>query len=129
MKGGGLFDSLRQLLDTGLEIGQVRLRLLGTEVELEKRRLIDGLLIGAIAMMMLCIGITLLCGFIILLFWDGYRLPAVGVLALLFLAGAGLLIRVTRQRMRSGKNMFSASLGEIASDRSALQGTAKHHTE
>jgi uncharacterized membrane protein YqjE len=37
----GLFDSLRRLLRTGLEITQVRLELLGADLALEKLRLID----------------------------------------------------------------------------------------
>jgi hypothetical protein len=40
----GLFESLRQLLATALEIGRVRLDLLVADLQLEKLRLVDAAL-------------------------------------------------------------------------------------
>ena len=74
----GLLASLRRLLGTVLEMAQVKLEIFGNELELEKRRLADGLLWGAAALVMLSLGLVLLCGFVVLLFWDGYRLAAHG---------------------------------------------------
>ncbi|MHB8948325.1 MAG: phage holin family protein [Rhodoferax sp.] len=87
-KSVGFFASLRRLLGTVLEIAHVRLELLGIELELEKRRLLDALLLGLLALLMAGVGLVLLCGFIILLFWEGYRLAAVGVMMLLVLLSA-----------------------------------------
>lgn len=116
----GLFASLQRLLGTVLDMAQVRLALLGTEVELEKQRLFDGLIWGAVGLLALDIGLVLLCGFVTLLFWDGYRLAAVGVMALLFLAFAALLMYEARQRLRHPSGMFNASLEELKRDRAAL---------
>lgn len=127
-KNVGLFASLRRLLGTVLEIAQVRLDLLGTEVELEKRRLFDGLLWGLAALLMLGVGVVLVCGFIILLFWDGYRLAAVGVLALLFLAAGAWLVRAARHRLQSPNGMFEASLAELQRDRAGLHPSGSHET-
>lgn len=123
---GGLFASLSRLLGTALAIAQVRLDLLGTEVEFEKRRLFDGLLWGAFAMLALDIGLVLLCGFVTLMFWDGYRLAAVGVMALLFLVMGGLLLREARQRIRSPAGMFEASIAELERDHTGLQAPVQH---
>jgi uncharacterized membrane protein YqjE len=109
-----------------LEIAQVRLDLVGTEVELEKRRIFDGLLWGAVALLVLGIGLVLLCGFIVLLFWDGYRLPAVGAMALLFLLASAALIREARRRLRKANGMFEASLAELERDRAGLQPPQRH---
>ena len=122
----GLFASLRRVLATLLEMAQVRLDLLGTEVELEKRRVFDGLLWGAVAILVLGVGIVLLCGFVILLFWEGYRLAAVGVMALLFLVGSVLLLREARQRLRNPTGMFNASIAEAQRDRAELQVSGQH---
>lgn len=122
----GLFASLRRLLGTALEVAQVRLELFSTEVELEKRRLFDGLLWAVIALLVLGVGLVLLCGFIILLFWDGYRLAALGLMTLLFLVGGCLLLREARQRLRSPHGMFNASVTELARDRSGLQAPKQH---
>lgn len=125
-QGRGLFASLRRLLATALEIAQVRLALLGTEVELEKRRLFDALLWGAFALLAFGTGIVVLCGFVILLFWDVYRLPAVGILAFMLLAGGVILLKMARQRLRSPLGMFSASANELKQDCDALI-TPAHH--
>ncbi len=125
LRESGLFASLSRLLATLLQMAQVRLQLLGTEVELEKRRLFDGLLWAGIAIVVLALGLVLLCGFVVLLFWDGYRLAAVGAMALLFLLGGGLMLNHARTRLRnrsSSKGMFDASLAELKRDQTDLQG-------
>ncbi len=125
-QAGGLFASLRRLLGTVLEIAEVRLALLGTEVELEKRRLFDALFWVAMAVLVLATGLVLLCAFVILLFSEGYRLPALGVMALLFLGGGLLLLRQAQQRLRSPEGMFGSSLAELKRDQAGLTSETRH---
>jgi uncharacterized membrane protein YqjE len=63
---------------------------------------------------------------VVLLFWDGYRLAAAGLLTLLFLGSGLLLMRNARQRLRSPSGMFSASVTEMNRDRAELQASAHH---
>jgi uncharacterized membrane protein YqjE len=116
----GLFSSLRRLVGTALELAQVRLELLSTEVEREKLRVFDGLFWAALALLLLSVGVALLCAFIVLLFWDGYRLPAVGVLTVLFIGGGFWVTRIARQHLQSPGGMFATSSAELARDRSGL---------
>ena len=125
---GGLFASVRRLLATALEMAQVRLSLLSTEVELEKRRLFDALLWAILAMLMLGVGLVLLCGFVIMLLADAYRLPALGVMALVFLIAGLLLVRQARRGLHSPAGMFGISVAELERDRTALQSTDQHDT-
>lgn len=128
VRESGLFASLSRLLATVLQMAQVRLQLLGTELELEKRRLFDGLLWGGVAVVVLGLGLVLLCGFVILLFWDGYRLAAVGGMTLLFLVGGGLMLRHARDRLSnrsSAKGMFDASLSELQRDQAGLSSASQ----
>ena len=76
----GLFESLRQLLNTALELAQVRLELLVADLQLEKLRLVDVALRALLGLLLLGLGLLLLIGFLLMLLWDGYRLPALGVL-------------------------------------------------
>lgn len=116
----GLFASLRQLLGTAVEMTQVRLALLSNEIEEEKLRLFDGLLWAGLALLLLGLGTLLLCAFIVLLFWDGYRLMALGVLSALCL-GAGIwLMGAARQRLQSPGGLFNRSVEELARDRAGL---------
>ena len=110
------------MLGTLHEIAQVRLDLLGTEVEFEKRRLFDGLLWGAVSLVCIGVGMVMLCGFVILLVLDGYRLAATGVLALLFLALGALLMRESRQRLRNPAGLFDHSVAELGRDAAELRG-------
>lgn len=126
VKGLGLFASLRRLSATALEVAQVRLALLGTEVELEKRRLFDALLWAAMALLILGTGVVMLCGFVILMLGDAYRLPAVGGLAFLLLTGGAMLLQKARQRLRTSSGMFSANIEELKRDCDALTTPARH---
>ena len=122
----GLLASLRQLVSTLLDIAQVRLELLGTEIEVEKRRLFDGLLWAGVALLLLGLGLVLVCGFVVLLLWDGYRLAAVATLAVLFLAGAAMAMQHAKQRLRSSSGMFNTSLSELQRDQAALAKPGDH---
>ena len=117
----GLFASLRRLIDTGLELAQVRLELLVVELEQEKQRVYDALLWAALAMLLLGVGLALLAGFVLLLFWDGYRLPALAVLTLLFLGGGLAVARHARRQLTSRDGMASGTRAELARDRDALR--------
>ncbi len=117
---GGLFVSLRRLLATVIEIAQVRLDLLSAELEIEKQRVMAGLLFGVAALLVLGVGVVLACGFIILLLWDGYRLAAVAVLSLVFFGSGLWLMRNARERLRSPGGPFAASVSELRRDQSGL---------
>jgi uncharacterized membrane protein YqjE len=119
--GGGLFQSLRRLLDTVVDIAQTRLALIGTELEQEKLRLLGALWQGALALLLLGLALVCALGFVVLLFWDGYRLPAIGVLTLLLGGGGAWLLRSARQALRSPEGgVFALSLGELRRDRDGL---------
>ena len=127
IRESGLFSSLSRLLASVLQMAQVRLQLLGTEVELEKRRVFDGLLWGAVAVVVLALGLVLLCGFIILLFWDGYRLAATGGLMAFFIIVGGLMLSHARNKLsnRTTQGMFDASLDEMRRDQTNLNSVTR----
>jgi uncharacterized membrane protein YqjE len=116
----GLFASLRQLLGTAVEIASVRLALLSTEIEQEKVRLFDAVFWGAFALVLLTVGLALLSGFIVVLFWDSYRLIALGVLTVLYLGGGAWLLQTARKRLRCAGGLFSTSVAELECDRAGL---------
>ena len=122
----GLLASLRQLVSTLLDIAQVRLELLGTEIEVEKRRLFDGMLWAGVALLLLGLGLVLVCGFVVLLLWDGYRLAAVATMAVLFLAGGAMAMQHAKQRLRSTAGIFNTSLSELQRDQAALAKPGDH---
>ena len=122
--GSGLFVSLRRLAATALELGQVRLELLGSEIEQQKLRILTALVWAALGVLLIGFGMALLAGFVVLLMWDHYRLQALGALAVLFVAVGALLLRLARRRLQSPGGAFAASGAELAQDRAALMADA-----
>lgn len=116
----GLFMSLRRLLATTLELGQVRLQLLGTEIEEQKQRVVSGLIWAIVGALLVGLGLALLIGCVVLLFWEGYRLPAMAVLTLVFLVGGGFALNRSRAQFQTPDGAFAASVAELARDRAAL---------
>lgn len=120
-RGSGLFTSLKRLLDTAVGIAEVRLQLLGTELEQEKLRIVGGLFLAACAGAALALAVLLVVGFVLVLFWDTYRLQSIAVMALLFAVAGALLGRLATQRLRAPEGgAFALSLGELRRDRDAL---------
>ncbi len=117
----GLFESLRQLLHTALELAQVRLELLVTDLQLEKLRLVEVALRALLGLLLLGLGLLLLIGFLLMLLWDGYRLPALGALTLLCIGGGLLLLNAAKRRLREGDELFAATRAEFERDRAALR--------
>lgn len=117
----GLFDSLRQLLATALELAQVRLELLVSDLEIEKLRLVDVALRALLGLMLLGLGLVLAIGFVLLLLWDSYRLPALAVSTLLCLGGGLALMQAAKRRLHQGEQAFSATRAELERDQAALR--------
>jgi uncharacterized membrane protein YqjE len=116
-----LAESLRGFLDSGLDIARTRLELLVVEAQEEKVRLIGLLVNGVMSALFLGFGLVFLAVFLTVLFWDGYRLLALG-LATVFFIGAGLFTATNAAReLKQGSRMFGASLAELARDREALR--------
>ena len=119
---GGLFQSLRRLVGTGVEIVQVRLELFGSELEQEKLRLYDAVVLAAVGLVLASLALVLAIAFVVLLFQEGYRLPAVGVLTLLFACGGWWLLRRAREALKAGDGgPFAMTLGELRRDRTGLE--------
>jgi uncharacterized membrane protein YqjE len=102
-----------------------RLELAAVEVQEEAHRLL-----GYVAWLMLAVflvaGAFLLAAlFVILVFWDSYRLHAVGGMAALFLlAGAAIVTRV-RARLANRPPLLSGTLAELRNDVAFVTGNGQ----
>jgi len=115
----GLLGSLRHLLDSGLQLLQVRLALLGNELEEQKLRLAQALMLGALGALLLALAAVLACGLVLLLFWE-QRLAVLVVLLLVFAATGACLLAAASRQVRTAGAMFEASVQELRRDRAAL---------
>ena len=117
----GLSESLRQLLLNAIDMVHVRLELIETEIELEKRRLFDGALLAALAMVFLSVGILIMCGLIIVLFFENNKVAASLSLSGLFLVLAALLIAKSRMSLKNSDGVFMNSKNELRNDQASLK--------
>jgi uncharacterized membrane protein YqjE len=116
----GLFGSLRQLLATALELAQVRLELLATELAQEKLRVFDALLRGLLGGLLVGVGMVMVCVFVLVMFWEEHRVLVAGLLAAVFIGAGCLMLVAARRRLMSPSGVLSGSLAELGRDRAGL---------
>jgi uncharacterized membrane protein YqjE len=113
----GLLQSLRGYLATWVDLLRTRLDLFSTELQEEKERAQQLLVLAATALLCLTFGALLVTFFVVAVFWEtNYRLAVLGGLALLYLAAGTIAAMITRRRIRARPKLFSATLGELAKD-------------
>lgn len=116
----GLFNSLRTMASTLLAIVQTRAELLSTELEEERVRLTSILVWGAATLLFAGLGIIFVTLLFVVALWDDHRLLAVGIPATAFLAAAAFGWSMVSAKARAKPKLFSASLAELAKDRTRL---------
>ena len=119
---GGLLHSIRRMAGSLIGAAQTRLEILATEIEEERLRLEQLLLIALAAAFCLAFGIALAVALAILYFWDTHRLLTVGLLAAVFLGAGGAFGWVLRAKVKSRPTPFAVTRGELAKDGALLQG-------
>jgi uncharacterized membrane protein YqjE len=121
MAGSGLMGSVKRLTGSLIAILSTRLELLANELQEERVRLTQMLLLALIALFCLGNGLILLNAFIVVLFWEDHRLFALGLLSLVYLVAGAAVATVARARAQAGSKLFAASLSELEKDRQALR--------
>jgi uncharacterized membrane protein YqjE len=117
--------ALGRLAVAALDTLRTRVALAGTELEREKLRAFDALVLAALGLLLAALALVLALGFLVLLLQEGYRLAAVGVLALAFGGGAVLLLRRARAGLQAGAGgPFALTIEELQRDMQALRAAA-----
>ena len=125
---GGLYAALKGIGATLLAAGKTRLELLGNEIEEEKLRAIQLLLVAQGVAFCFVVGVVLAVGLLVLLFWDS-RLLIVALLALGFLGLGAYLYGVFRQLAQRPDRAFATSIAELQEDLRQLKAAASHEPE
>jgi uncharacterized membrane protein YqjE len=106
-----------------------RLELAAVEVQEEAQRLL-----GYVAWLMLAVflvagAFALAALFVILLFWDSYRLHAVAGMAALFLVAGAVIITRVRSSFAARPPLLSATLAELRNDVAFVTGQEAPHEQ
>lgn len=117
----GLLASLPRMLDTLLEIAHTRIAIVSTEFEEERERLRQLVLYGFWSLFLLSMGLILGTLFLIALFWDEYRLHALGIIAGVYFTAGVITTLWLRRSLRTRPRIFASTLREIEKDRNELK--------
>ena len=116
----GLFNSIKRLLATLIEIVSTRLELLVVELE-EERAWLGSLLVWTlVALFCGALGIVLAILLVIVYFWDSHRLLAFSAVTGVFLLGALFSWRVVVNKIRTKPRLFSSSMAAMRKDQEQL---------
>lgn len=117
----GIFDSVRAMLDTLLEILHDRGELFTVEIDEGLRHLFRVLLWGLVAVFCVIIAATFLGAALLLAAPPEYRLLSALGLVLFFLIVAGVGYLAIRRNLRTMPRPFADTLRELEKDRAALR--------
>ena len=111
-----------------LGLARSRLELASVEFAEERDRIQQQLtlLIGAMAMFMFAT--LFVATWVIVYFWDTYRLSAIAVVAIVFAGAGAVLLMMRNEAASSAPTPFAATLAELDRDRVALAGSAPRET-
>jgi uncharacterized membrane protein YqjE len=101
-----------------------RLELAAVEFQEDARRLLGYLAWTLLAVFLAAGAFMLVALFVIVLFWDDYRLQAIAGMAILFAAGAGLILMKVKAGLNSQPPLLAATLAELREDAAAIRGHA-----
>ena len=118
-----LSSSLRALGATLFALVCARAELIAVELQEERERTGQKLVLAVVAAVFLAMGMLLVAFLVVVLFWDSYRLLAAGGVTVLYLGiGAWALARM-REMNRTSPPPFAATMREFKNDLQLLRGS------
>jgi len=116
----GVVASLRRLATNAVGIVQTRLELLANDLEEERVRTLQIVVLGAIALLCAAAGLILATTWLIVAFWEQHRLATLAILALIYFVASGIALWALKAKAGARRKLFSTSLAELRRDRDML---------
>ncbi|MBS1227142.1 MAG: hypothetical protein H6R17_419 [Proteobacteria bacterium] len=123
----GLFAALKDIAATLLAGGKTRLELLGNEIEEEKLRAMQLILVAQGMVFCFGVGTLLAVALLTALFWDS-RLLVLAASAALFLVFGGVFYALFKRATHRPQHMFAASIAELQEDLHQLKAAVGHES-
>jgi len=121
-------NAAARFVNSALGLAHTRVELAAIELAEERERLKRSAALIAGAVFMFSFALLGVAAWIVVFFWDTHRLEAIAAVTLTFaLVGAFLLWRNTTLS-RESPTPFSATLAELAKDRTWLAGGSEHRS-
>jgi uncharacterized membrane protein YqjE len=112
----GLLDALRAIGSTLNEMVRVRGSLFAVELREEVQRRKEMLALAVVGVVCLHLALVLLTLLVAVVFWDTYRIAAIGAMTGIYLACGAIAFAKLRSRIAASPDPFAATLGELERD-------------
>jgi len=119
-ESAGLLARGRRILQTLWDLAQIRIELFLVELQEERIRLFEELLVVAVCGVCAVMTLVLLTFTLVVIFWDEHRILVLALLTLAYATGAGVSFWVLRNRLRRWQ-AFAATLEQIKKDRACFE--------
>ena len=121
----GILHGFKSALAVLSSMLHTRLELFATELEEERERLKQTLLLTLLLFFGLSFGFILLTIFVVALFWDKGWIAAIGCLSAVYLAVGIAAAMKLRSAFLTRPGLFPATLGELGKDRDRLRASSR----
>lgn len=112
----GFIGSVKTLTGTVLELMHVRVELFALEWQEERERVKQVIVLAVAGVVLLALGLLLATFFIVVTFWDTYRLTAIAVVTIAYLGGGAICLWGVRGQLKNHPPPFANSLREFIED-------------
>lgn len=116
-------DTARRLGGTLVAMLHTRLDLASVELQEEAQRWLGYLVWALLSLFLFGVAIAMVALFVVVLFWDSYRLEAIGGLALLFGAAAAVIGLKVKASIAGKPRLMADTVAELRKDAIMLRGS------
>ncbi|HEY2818070.1 MAG TPA: phage holin family protein [Casimicrobiaceae bacterium] len=117
-----------RFVNSALALAHTRVELAAVELAEERERLKRSAMLIAGAVFMFSFAVLGIAAWIVVYFWDTHRLEAIAAVTLVFALVGGFLLWRNAALGRESPTPFSATLAELAKDRTWLAGGGGHRS-
>ena len=117
-----------RFVNSALALAHTRVELASVELAEERERLKRSAMLIACAVFMLSFAVLGVAAWIVVYFWDTHRLEAIAVVTLVFALAGGFFLWRNAALAHESPEPFSATLAELAKDRTWLTGGSEHRS-
>jgi uncharacterized membrane protein YqjE len=117
-----------RFVNSALALAHTRVELAAVELAEERDRLKRSAMLIAGAVFMFSFALLGVAAWIVVYFWDTHRLEAIAAVTLVFALVGGFLLWRNAALARESSTPFSATLAELAKDRTWLAGSGAHRS-
>jgi uncharacterized membrane protein YqjE len=117
---GGVLAALTRLFQTLRDAAENRVELFLIEVQEERMRLVDALLLVAVAIVCAVMALVMVTLMVVVIFWDTHRLLVLALVTAAYAVAAVAALLKLRSRLQRWQ-AFPATLGEFKKDRACFK--------